>query len=105
MVRCKDCKYFLAKYETVGICNWKSHNNVPSSWKNHLPSVIFVTEEREHECPTFVKAQWRVKVTFDNFHLVHYVPKGENTEQEAIQKAVAYFKYHVGDPIVSIEVM
>ena len=52
MVKCETCKFFLQKYEVVGICNWTPLVEIPISWRNHIPGTMFVTAEREHECPT-----------------------------------------------------
>ena len=56
MVKCKNCLHFNEKYETVGICKWEPFiEEIPISWRNHMPGVVFVTSEREHDCKTYVR--------------------------------------------------
>ena len=56
MVKCKDCEFYYAKYEgeTIGQCTWELGGlTIPISWVLHLPTVIFVSSEREHSCGAF----------------------------------------------------
>lgn len=55
MMKCKNCHHFDEKYETVGICKWEPSIQIPISWRNHMPGVVFVTGEREHNCETYVR--------------------------------------------------